>query len=94
MGVSVMRVFHQPGDCSPESRTTVLCDAIFDRLPELQQGLLRGVQLRKVVPVQDHWLPSVAVEVVDSAAGADEQVSFIPQRAETGADLHVEMWVV
>lgn len=46
------------------------------------------------LPVQQHVCPSVAVQVMDCAARADEQVALLAERAQRSADLDVVVRVV
>lgn len=93
MRVSVLRVLHQPGNRTPESRTAVVGEAVLDALSELQCPALGRRLLREAVSVLEHRRPAVAVEVMHCAAAADDQVTLLAQRADGAADAHVEVRV-
>jgi len=89
MGVSVLWMFHQPRHSPPQRRSTVLRYDVLDCLTELEHRPLGGRFLGEVVAVANHRKPFVAVEVVDSAAGADDEVVLQAEGAQGGADLEV-----
>ena len=82
---------HQARNRSPQPRARVLRDSVLGRLAEIQRPRLRRHLLPQTLAILQHVAPVVAVEVVDGAAGADEQELLVTQRAQRGADLDVEV---
>ena len=93
VGVAVLGVLHEAGDAPSEAGAGVLGDDVLDGLAELEGPVLGGCLLGEVVAEADHGGPAVAVEVVDGAAGADEQVVVVAQGPQRRAHLHVEVRV-
>lgn len=87
-------MLHEPRYGSSQRRPSVLSQAVFNTLSELENRFLWRVQLGKIISVQHHGLPSVAVEIVHRTPGTNEQISFIAQRPQSRSDLHMHMRVV
>ena len=91
--ISVLGVSHQPRDRRPQPRAGVLGDGVLGRLAEVERPGLRRDLLAQTLAVLEDVGPAVAVEVVDGAAGADEEVVLEAQGPQGGADLEVEVGV-
>lgn len=66
---------------------------ILEALAELEHGGLGGVGLGKVVRVAQHLEPVVAEEVVDCAAGADDEVAVVAEGGDEAAHPGVQVRV-
>lgn len=86
-------MLHQPGHRPPQLRAIILTDDILNRLAELKGPVPRRRLHRKVVAVPDHGRPLVAVQIVDSAPGADQEIFLLAERAQRFADAHMVVGV-
>lgn len=94
MRIPVLGMLHQAGHGAPQRRPRGLRDDVLDRLAELQRPLLRRRLHGEIIPEAQHGGPAVAVEIVDGAAGADEEIVLVAEGPQCRADLHMVVGVV
>jgi hypothetical protein len=73
-----LRVLHEPSHGSSKLRPAVVSDDVFEGLTEFESPGLRSCLLSEIVRVPEHRSPAVAVQIVNGAPRANEQVTLFP----------------